>query len=392
MARAERAVLVDRCADELVADGLLHWEALARDGGFVDLALAFLDGRVDGHLGAWPNEQQVADLDLGGRDLDGLAIAQHDRLRRGQVEERPDGVVGAAAGAHLEPMAEQHERGEHAGCFVEDLALDEERGRDRVQPAHADGDSDQHHHVERLRPECGDGTGEEDRRRVEDDRQAQKQLPHVAVDAERRRNLRAEQLGSDHRPQDDRDREDERNQETVAHVACHRLHRHPGVAAVAVGLLGALRGRVVMSGVPAHRVADVTGHGLARAVHPALVDPAAQLLYRGRVGVERDVRRLRCRVGLDGDDPRPPPERVLDDGLLARAIHAAHVQDGGLSGRRGSAHGVSYSPCIESSDPCIESSEPADDPYHAMRHSRIWAISRSWAETMSSARPRRVAF
>ena len=104
---------------------------------------------VDGHLGARADEQQVADLDLGGRDLDRLAAAQHDGLRRREVQQRAHGVVGAAAGAHLEPVAEQHERGEHAGGLVEDLALDEERGGDRVQPRGADRDRDQHHHVQR---------------------------------------------------------------------------------------------------------------------------------------------------------------------------------------------------------------------------------------------------
>ena len=102
-----------------------------------------------GHLRARADEQQVADLDLGGRDLDGLAVAQDDGLGRREVEQGADGVVGAAAGAHLEPVAEQHERGEHARGLVEDLALDEERRRDRVQPRGADGDGDQHHHVQR---------------------------------------------------------------------------------------------------------------------------------------------------------------------------------------------------------------------------------------------------
>ena len=82
-------------------------------------------------------------------DLDGLAVAQDDGLRRREVEQGADGVVGAAAGAHLEPVAEQHERGEHARGLVEDLALDEERRRERVQPRGADGDGDQHHHVQR---------------------------------------------------------------------------------------------------------------------------------------------------------------------------------------------------------------------------------------------------
>ena len=62
-----------------------------------------------GDLGARADEQQVADRDLGGRDLDRLAVAQDDGLGRREVEQRADRVVGAAAGAHLEPVAEQHE-------------------------------------------------------------------------------------------------------------------------------------------------------------------------------------------------------------------------------------------------------------------------------------------
>ena len=79
-AGAQGAVLVDRRADELVARGLLDRQALAGDGGLVDLALALFDDGVDGHLRAGADEQQVADLDVSGRDLDGLAVAEDDGL------------------------------------------------------------------------------------------------------------------------------------------------------------------------------------------------------------------------------------------------------------------------------------------------------------------------
>ena len=77
---------------------------------------------IDGELRPGAHEQQVADDDLRGRNLDGLAVSDHQRLRRRQVEERADRVVGAAAGSHLEPVAEEDERGEDAGGLVEDLA------------------------------------------------------------------------------------------------------------------------------------------------------------------------------------------------------------------------------------------------------------------------------
>ena len=56
---------------------LWHRQALAGDHRLVDLALAVLDDAVDGDLGARADQQQVPDRDLGGGDLDRLAVAQH---------------------------------------------------------------------------------------------------------------------------------------------------------------------------------------------------------------------------------------------------------------------------------------------------------------------------
>ena len=64
---------------------------------------------------------EVADHDLGGGDLDGLTVAQHGGHGRCEVHQRADGLVRAAAGAHLEPVAQQDERGEHRGGLVEHL-------------------------------------------------------------------------------------------------------------------------------------------------------------------------------------------------------------------------------------------------------------------------------
>ena len=121
--------------------------------------------------------------------------AGRDRAARGSRRWRRRGRASRTSGPSSTNVASI------AGGLVEDLALDEERRRDRVQPAGADGDRDQHHHVQRPGAQRGDGAGEEDRRRVEDHRQAEQQLPDVAVHAERRRQLPAEQLRPDHRPQ-----------------------------------------------------------------------------------------------------------------------------------------------------------------------------------------------
>ena len=48
------------------------------------------------------------------------------------------------------------------------------------------------------------------------------------------------------------------------------------------------------------RVADVLGHGLAGAVVATVANPAGQLRHRGAIRVVVDRRRLRNRIGVDG--------------------------------------------------------------------------------------------
>ena len=94
-----RAGRVQRGADQQIAGRLVHREALARDHRLVEIAVAFDHLGVDRHLGARADQQQVTDHDLRGRHLDRFAVAQHDRHRRGEVEEGADRVVGATAHA-----------------------------------------------------------------------------------------------------------------------------------------------------------------------------------------------------------------------------------------------------------------------------------------------------
>ena len=125
------------------------------------------------------------------------AVAEHDRPRRGEVEQGADRVVGAAPGAHLEPVPEQHERGQHGGRLVEHLAAAGEGDADAVQPAGADRDGDQHHHVQGAGAQRPVGAVEEDPGRVEDHRQGQQQREHVVAQPERRRHGEAEHLAAD---------------------------------------------------------------------------------------------------------------------------------------------------------------------------------------------------
>ena len=138
-AHAQRPGGVDRGADHLDAGGLGapgRLSPVTIDSSTSESPV--LDDGVDRDLRPGADQQQVADDDLSGVDLDRFAVAQDQRLGRGQVEQGPDGVVGAAAGAHLEPVAEQHEGRQHGGGLVEDLAAAGEGDDDAVEPAGPD--------------------------------------------------------------------------------------------------------------------------------------------------------------------------------------------------------------------------------------------------------------
>ena len=232
-AHPQRAGGVHRRPDHRRAGLLAHRQALAGDHGLVDLGHAVLDDAVHRHLRAGPDQQQVADRDVGGVDLDPVAVALHQRLGGRELEQGADRVVGAAAGPHLEPVAEQHERGQHRGGLVEDLAAAGERDHEAVQPAGADRDGDEHHHVQRPVPQRPDGAVEEDPARPEDDRAGS------AAGRTRRRAARTgagtvepEHVAADRRPQQDRHRQHRRDDEPAAHVRDHVGHRHARVPAV----------------------------------------------------------------------------------------------------------------------------------------------------------------
>jgi hypothetical protein len=316
-----------------VARALCDRHRLARDHRLVHGALALGDLGIDRHLRARTDEKKIADSHLRGRHLQLLTVADDDRLRRRQIEQRANRVVGTAACPHLEPMPEKHESSQEGGGLVEDLALDPEGGGNRVDPAGPDRHRYEHHHVQRPRPQRQIGTPEEDPGRVEDDRQAEEELPQLVTDPEGGRRRRAEEALAQRRPEGDRNREHDRDEEAVAHVAHHRLHGHARMAAVAVPmcLIRALGGGVVVRGGEglrvSERVADVPGNRAPGAVVTALLDPLRELLDARLLRVEVDRRGLRHRIRLNGDHAGSATKHALDHGLLARVLKAADMQD-----------------------------------------------------------------
>lgn len=176
---AQRAALVDRRPNDFVADVLGHRHRLAGKHRFIDGRRALDHLAVDRKLVAGPQDHDVAEHDVGGCNLDLLAITENRRPWRGEVEQGPDRGRSPGAGAHLQPVAEQDEHEEHARRLVELLPLEEEGSADAEQVAGAYAQHHQHRHVEHSvaqGPPSGDqerpdriedrGAGEEKHRQV----------------------------------------------------------------------------------------------------------------------------------------------------------------------------------------------------------------------------------
>ena len=76
-AEAESAVFVDGGGDDRVANTLFHGDALAGDGGLIDVAKALDNLAVHGDALAGPDDHDVTGHDLLGRHGDFHAVA-HD--------------------------------------------------------------------------------------------------------------------------------------------------------------------------------------------------------------------------------------------------------------------------------------------------------------------------
>ena len=149
-AEAHAAAAVDRAGDHGVARPLGDRHALAGDQRLVDAGLALGDLAVNRHLVARLEHDDVVDLHVAARNREFLAIAQHRRLGRHQVEQRAQRLVGAAPRAHLHPVAEQHERHQHRRGLKEGLAAEErDQHAEHIRRQHAG--RDQHAHVEHAR-------------------------------------------------------------------------------------------------------------------------------------------------------------------------------------------------------------------------------------------------
>ena len=180
MVDLERAVAVDGRAGDRVADRLGDRAALAGQHALVDAGAARDDAAVDRDGGARADQHALAHLDGRGRDLDRLAVAQHDRGRRAQREQGPDRGPGLAAGAGLEQPTEADQRDDRGGGLEVDVVPEgvaaEAQGDHRRQAGeerHAGAEHDQHVHVGGPGPQRVHGPAQVRGAGVAEHRQAQ---------------------------------------------------------------------------------------------------------------------------------------------------------------------------------------------------------------------------
>ena len=245
---AEAAALVDGRADHRIADDLLHRHRLTGEHRLVDLRCAVDDLAVHRDLVARLDDHRLADQHLGGRHLGFDTVAQHGGHRRRQVHQRADRIGGAGAGAHLQPVAEQDEHQQHRRGLVEHLAFVEEGGAEAEHVAGADRQHDQRGHVRHLVARGAPAGDEERPAGIGDGAGGDDEQEQVAIHPERRREV-AEHLAH-RRVEEHRDREQQRDQEPVAHVVGHVLHRHAGrMAHVVHHVAHLMRGFAAVAGM-----------------------------------------------------------------------------------------------------------------------------------------------
>ena len=177
-AHRERAGLVERAADDLVADALRRRHGFAGDQELVERAAPVDDLAVDRDFFARPHAQQVADAHRVERHVLVAAVgAQAPRGLRREVEQGADRAAGLRARAQLQHLAEQGQRGDDRRRLEIDRdravrvaeGCGEQGGGERRDDAVGIGDADAHRdereHVEVARSAATPGRGRKTARR-----------------------------------------------------------------------------------------------------------------------------------------------------------------------------------------------------------------------------------
>ena len=108
-ANPKQAFFVDCRADHRVANRLFHRDGFPGGNGFVQMTRAVDDLSVCGHLGAGPNDHDVANPDLRDRHFHLGAVFQQRRGLGTEGDELADGLGRTPLGAGFEIAPDQME-------------------------------------------------------------------------------------------------------------------------------------------------------------------------------------------------------------------------------------------------------------------------------------------
>ena len=220
----------DGACDHSIALGLRHGLGLTGDDRLVDVGRAVDDRAVDGDSGPGPHEDDVTHPEL--RESDGLCVLTVDPFGgvREQRRECCQGPLRLGDRAHLQPVAEQHDRDEGRE-LPPDLDVEETQ---RPGPARhegdGDGEGDEGHHPGLAVGQLATASAQEDEPAVQEDHRPEDRRDEGRA-REHGRGV-AQPLLRIAAPDHDRDRERQAEPEAVAE------HRDgmPGVAIVAGAL------------------------------------------------------------------------------------------------------------------------------------------------------------
>jgi hypothetical protein len=114
----EPPTAVQAATGHALAWAFQHWQRLAGQHGFIDLAHALAHESIDRHALARQDEYAIAHQDLGERqDPFGPTAREHARLFGSKGGERAYGRTRLLPGALLEPFTEQHQTDHDTGSL-----------------------------------------------------------------------------------------------------------------------------------------------------------------------------------------------------------------------------------------------------------------------------------
>ena len=114
----QRAELIERAGEDLIAFQLVDRQTLARQRALIDTGLSGRNAAVDGNAFAGSNDDHVSDDNFADRHVRLTPAAQHVRLSRTEVKNAADGPLRPVDGVTFEALAAQCDKHDQCGRRV----------------------------------------------------------------------------------------------------------------------------------------------------------------------------------------------------------------------------------------------------------------------------------